>query len=186
MKFDKEKFNEKIGEIAHDAKNIALDVTDKTKDAVVKTKEVALKSKDSVMEKMDVNGDGNVDIEDIIILGIKTPGVKISRSEFLKKELTKNYQEDIINKTIETTPMNAGISNEDIDKIADEVIKYERNCVSGISAALGLSGGISMVATIPADIVQYYGYMLRATQKLMYLYGFPEINLDDENKSLDT
>ena len=82
--------------------------------------------------------------------------------------------------------MNAGISNEDIDKIADEVIKYERNCVSGISAALGLSGGISMVATIPADIVQYYGYMLRATQKLMYLYGFPEINLDDENKSLDT
>ena len=186
MKFDKEKFNEKIGEIAHDAKNIALDVTDKTKDAVVKTKEVALKSKDAVMEKMDVNGDGNVDIEDIIILGIKTPGVKISRSEFLKKELTKNYQEDIINKAIETTPMNAGISNEDIDKIADEVIKYERNCVSGISAALGLSGGISMVATIPADIVQYYGYMLRATQKLMYLYGFPEINLDDENKSLDT
>ena len=89
MKFDKEKFNEKIGEIAHDAKNIALDVTDKTKDAVVKTKEVALKSKDAVMEKMDVNGDGNVDIEDIIILGIKTPGVKISRSEFLKKELTK-------------------------------------------------------------------------------------------------
>ena len=186
MKFDKEKFNEKIGEIAHDAKNIALDVTDKTKDAVVKTKEVALKSKDAVMEKMDVNVDGNVDIEDIIILGIKTPGVKISRSEFLKKELTKNYQEDIINKAIETTPMNAGISNEDIDKIADEVIKYERNCVSGISAALGLSGGISMVATIPADIVQYYGYMLRATQKLMYLYGFPEINLDDENKSLDT
>lgn len=186
MKFDKEKFNEKLGVFAHDAKNIALDVTDKTKDAVVKTKEVALKSKDAVMEKMDVNGDGNVDIEDIIILGIKTPGVKISRSEFLKKELTKNYQEDIINKAIETNPMNAGISNEDIDKIADEVIKYERNCVSGISAALGLSGGISMVATIPADIVQYYGYMLRATQKLMYLYGFPEINLDDENKTLDT
>ena len=165
MKFDKEKFNEKLGVFAHDAKNIALDVTDKTKDAVVKTKEVALKSKDAVMEKMDVNGDGNVDLEDIIILGIKTPGVKISRSEFLKKELTKNYQEDIINNAIETTPMNAGISAQDIDKIADEVIKYERNCVSGISAALGLSGGISMVATIPADIVQYYGYMLRATQK---------------------
>lgn len=41
MKFDKEKFNEKLGAFAHDAKNIALDVTDKTKDAVVKTKDLA-------------------------------------------------------------------------------------------------------------------------------------------------
>lgn len=31
-------------------------------------------------------------------------------------------------------------------------------------------GGFAMVATLPADIVQYYGYLLRATQKLLYLY----------------
>lgn len=186
MKIDKEKLNNKLKVFANDAKNIAVDVTDKTKDTVLKTKEVALKSKDVVLEKMDVNGDGNIDIEDIIILGIKTPGVKISKDEFLRKELNKKYSEDVINKAIDTTLINAGIKQSDIDKIADEVIKYERNCVSGISAALGLSGGISMVATIPADIVQYYGYMLRTAQKLMYLYGFPEINLDDENKTLDT
>lgn len=82
--------------------------------------------------------------------------------------------------------MHAGIKKEEIDKIADEVIKYERNCVSGISTLLGMPGGLAMAATIPTDIVQYYGYMLRATQKLMYLYGFPEINVDEKNNKFDS
>ena len=49
-----------------------------------------------------------------------------------------------------------------------------------------------MVATLPTDIAQYYGYMLRAIQKLLYLYGFPEINvengvnIDDETMNLIT
>ena len=80
----------------------------------------------------------------------------------------------------------AGISAEEIDKIADEVIKFERNCVSGISAVLGMPGGAAMAATIPADIVQYYGYTLRAIQKLLYLYGFPEIDTDEEGIFLDS
>lgn len=42
-----------------------------------------------------------------------------------------------------------------------------------------------MVATIPADIIQYYGYMLRAAQELMYLYGFPEIDIDGNGEILD-
>ena len=43
-----------------------------------------------------------------------------------------------------------------------------------------------MAATIPADIVQYYGYTLRTTQKLLYLYGFPEIDNDENGLQLDT
>ena len=66
------------------------------------------------------------------------------------------------------------------------MIEYERRCVSGISAALGAPGGLAMAATIPADIAQYYGYMLRATQKLLYLYGFPEINVEEEGNKFDT
>ena len=63
---------------------------------------------------------------------------------------------------------------------------YERYCVTGISSALGAPGGWAVAATIPADIVQYYGYTLRATQKLMYLYGFPEIDSDEEGLQLDS
>ena len=39
---------------------------------------------------------------------------------------------------------------------------------AGIPAALGMPGGVAMAAAIPADIAQYYGYMLQAAQKEMY------------------
>ena len=179
MKINKEKVEEKIDSIAKGAKNIAVNVTDKTKGVVIKSKE-------KVVETMDVNGDGNIDIEDVIIMGLRTPGIKIKRDEFFHKELMKNYSADVIAKAIETTPANAGINVKEIDLIADNVIKFERNCVSGISAALGAPGGAAMAATIPADIIQYYGYMLRATQKLMYLYGFPEIDVEEKDHGLDS
>ena len=134
-------------------------------------KNAIIKAKDAVIKALDQNGNGTIDIEDIIVLAIKTPGVHITRANFLKKELFKNYPQEVIDKAIETTPAQAGIPSNEIDKIADEIIKFERNCVSGISAALGAPGGWAMAATIPADIVQYYGYTLRATQKLLYLYG---------------
>ena len=89
-------------------------------------------------------------------------------------------------KAIAKTPVAAKIPAEDIDKIADAVIQYERYFVSGISTALGAPGGAAMVATIPADIIQYYGYMLRAAQKLMYLYGFPQIVSEDDETQIDS
>ena len=88
-------------------------------------------------------------------MALKVPGVKINRAEFLRKEFFKNHPEEQIELAIANTPAKAGIEREEIDKIADEVIAFERNAVSGISAALGLPGGAAMVAAIPADIAQY-------------------------------
>ena len=135
---------------------------------------------------MDVNGDGQVDIEDVIIMGLKVPGICIKRDEFLRSEFMKGYPQEVINDAIAFNPAHAGITTKEIEKYADEVIKYERNCVSGISVALSMPGGFAMAATIPADIVQYYGYTLRATQKLLYLYGFPEVDSDEEGIRLDS
>jgi len=179
VKVDKDKLISKVGAFAKDAKKLTGDISLRTKGIIEKTKT-------KVIETMDVNGDGNINIEDIIILGLKTPGIRISRSEFLKNELMKKYSKEVIEKAIKTTPAKAGISVKEVDVIADSVIKLERNCVSGISAALGTPGGVSMVATIPADIIQYYGYMLRAAQKLMYLYGFPEINVEEKGQDFDS
>lgn len=145
-----------------------------------------IKAKDSIVKALDQNGNGEIDIEDIITLAFKTPGVHVTRANFLQKELYKNHSQAVIDKAIATTPAQAGIPSDEIDNIADEVINYERNCVSGISAALGAPGGWAMAATIPADIVQYYGYTLRATQKLLYLYGFPEVDSDEEGIRLDS
>lgn len=151
-----------------------------------KTKELTDKSQQAVFAAIDQNGDGKFGIEDVIIMGLKVPGVRVDREQFLQKELQMKVSQKVIDDAIAYNPMHAKIPSELIDKIADEVIKYERNCVSGISAALGVAGGFTMVATVPADIAQYYGYMLRVAQKLMYLYGFPAIDLEEKGQSFDS
>lgn len=165
-------------------------MTNKMFDSFGAVKNALEKAKDTAVgkatEALDANNEGTVDIQDIIILAIKLPGVHITRESFLRKELFKNYPPEVIDDAVARTPALAGISEADIDRIADEVIKFERNCVSGISVALGVPGGAAMAATIPADVVQYYGYTLRAIQKLLYLYGFPEIDSDGEGISLDS
>lgn len=173
-------------------KNVIENTGNEVKKAVSKGKDIVFDSKDKVFDALDINKDGRVDTEDIIVLGLRIPGVHIDREEFLRKQFMKNYANDVIQDAVKFNPAHAGITVEEIDNIADQVIQYERNCVSGISLALGAPGGVAMVATLPTGIAQYYGYMLRAIQKLSYLYGFPEINvengvnIDDETMNLIT
>ncbi len=173
-------------------KNVIENTGNEVKKAVSKGKDIVFDSKDKVFDALDINKDGRVDTEDIIVLGLRIPGMHIDREEFLRKQFMKNYANDVIQDAVKFNPAHAGITVEEIDNIADQVIQYERNCVSGISLALGAPGGVAMVATLPTDIAQYYGYMLRAIQKLLYLYGFPEINvengvnIDDETMNLIT
>lgn len=175
-----------IDSTAELTKKTINNTTEFTKKATIEAKDKIIEVKDEAIKMIDENGNGSIDIEDIIIMGLRVKGIRINRSEFLRAELYKNYDEKVIEDAIKHNLMHAGIKKEEIDKIADEVIKYERNCVSGISTLLGMPGGLAMAATIPTDIVQYYGYMLRATQKLMYLYGFPEINVDEKNNKFDS
>ena len=166
------------------------DKRDKAKKAVKTIGESGVKvvhnTKDSLVKALDQDGNGQIDSSDIILMALKVPGVRINRAEFLRKEFFKHCSPETIEKAIETTPAEANIDRELIDKIADEVIKFERNAVSGISTALGIPGGAAMVATIPADIAQYYGYMMRAAQKMLYLYGFPEIEIGEDGVILDS
>ena len=151
-----------------------------------KTTEIAAKTKNEVVNFIDENGNGEIDIEDVIVKGLRVPGIRINRANFLQKELLKRYPQEMIDEAIRTNPMSAGIKPKDIDEIADQVIEHERRGVSGISTALSMPGGVAMLATIPADIVQYYGYMLRATQELLYLYGFPEIDVNEKESKFDS
>ena len=182
-KFDFRQLADDLGKAA----TTAADSVGKTAVAVAdKTKEVATKSQQAILGAIDQNGNGEIDIEDVIVMGLRVPGIRIDRAAFLQKELHMKCTQEQIDDAIAHNPLHAKIPLEVIDKIADEVIKYERACVSGISTALGMPGGVAMVATIPADIAQYYGYMLRATQKLMYLYGFPAIDLEEKGQTFDT
>lgn len=161
--------------------------TNETNDHEDKTpkKHLLSKTKDAFIAVLDENGNGEIDIADVIIKGMKMPGIRINRDEFLRKQLFKLYPREIIDIAVNESPLKAHIPQKQIDKIADEVIKFERSCVSGISTVLGMPGGVTAVATASVDIAQYYGYLLRATQKLMYLYGFPQIATDEGDDGFD-
>lgn len=150
-----------------------------------KAKELVAKSWENIVNVIDLNENGEIDVEDIIIYGIKTPGIRINRAEFLQKELFKNYPQEVIDIAIKCNPARAGIPSEEIDRIAGEVIKYERKFVTRIATVLGVPGGIFMLVAAPADFLQNYAYMIRAAQKLLYLYGFPEIVSEEKGEMID-
>ena len=138
-----------------------------------------------VIATFDENNDGKLDINDIILKCIKAPGTKINREKFLRKELRKLATEEQIELAIKENPMEAGIDQEIIDKVAEKVIKQEKLKVCSLSAACSaLTGPIGWLF-IPFDKIQYYRYLLRSIQKLLYLYGFPQLNLEYKNDVLE-
>lgn len=140
----------------------------------------------NIMASLDQNGNGSLDIEDIIILALQQPHIKVDRTEFLTEELKDYVSEEQLEIAISTNPYTAKIDSETIEKIANSVIQKELNSVSGISAVLGSAGGLASLATVPTDLAQYYAYMLRVAQELMYLYGFPEIDVNVNTSQLNS
>ena len=169
------------------AKNIGEKVNEKIDNKSKDNNKNGLKKDKNVLnifaDKLDINGDGKVDLKDFVLMAVKVPGVNINRREFLKKELGKKNNEKKVAIALEQNPKLAKIDDATIEYIADDVIEAERKKVVAISAALGVSGAAAI--TLPADITQYFAFMLRAAQKLMYLYGYPELNVN-ENMDDDT
>lgn len=152
-----------------------------------KTVEYAHLAGEKALEKFDVNDDGVFDFKDVITASLKLPGVKIDRADFLQKSFAKVCKQETINNAIANTPAKAGIKLDTVNKIADDVIEYERNCVTSVSTGLGVvPGGVGVaIGTSVADITQYYGFMIRVAQKLMYLYGFPQVDFEKDDQPVD-
>lgn len=150
------------------------------KNEATPTKTENTKSMQKLTQSLDVNKDGVFDIEDIITICLRAPGASVDREDFLRKELSRKYPENVVSKAIDSTPLEANVLQQDIDQIADNVIKYEQRCATGFSAIC------SFAITMPADLAQYYLFLIRAIQKLMYLYGFPQIEAYDEHLGIDT
>ncbi|MEU9575037.1 hypothetical protein AB0D62_35325 [Streptomyces massasporeus] len=109
----------------------------------------------------------------------RLPGVRIHREAYLRKALARYCSEDEIRVAVEETPAAAGIPFDVLDKAANDSIRYETAKVSALSAAAGLPGFMALPATVPADLAQYFGHMLRIAQKLAYLYSWPDLFSDD-------
>ena len=104
---------------------------------------------------------------------LRLRSVQIDREQFLRSELKKRWVSDAdIERAIATDVITAGINPEILDDIAKSAITFETRKSSALSAAAGLPGALGMVATVPADVTQYYVHAFRIMQKLAYVYGW--------------
>lgn len=112
-------------------------------------------------------------MEEIISKSIQIPGVKVDRNKFLAEEFSSkvNILENIIN----NGPIATGITREEINNIANKLIIKRTSQSSVASFAAGIPGGFAMAATIPADVLQFFGMSLRLAQELSYLYGAEDL-----------
>ena len=117
---------------------------------------------------------------------IRLRGVQIDRDDYLRQELRKlGADDDTIALALETTPVQAGLTPAQLDQLAVATIAFETRKSAAISFAAGLPGGFAMLATIPADVTQYYVHAFRVMQKLAYIYGWKDFlgdldEIDDE------
>lgn len=107
--------------------------------------------------------------------------VKIDRGDFLRSEIKKRFPEIDADFAVETTPAEAGIAPEDLDRMAIDTIDLETKKCAGLSFLAGIPGGLAMVGTVPADLAQYFAHVMRIEQKLAYIYGWQTfLNEEDE------
>lgn len=109
----------------------------------------------------------------------KLPGVKINRAAYLRTALKRHCTEEQIARATADSPAAAGIPLMVITEVANTAIAYETSKVTGLSTLAGIPGGLAMVGTVPADLAQNIGHMLRVAQKLAYIYSWPDLFTDD-------
>ena len=125
------------------------------------------------------------DFNEVLAAVVKAPMVKIDRAEFLKNNFSREVEPKMVDKIVQTNPIKAGVSEHVLEKIARECIMYETYKVSALSFGTGFVG----LFGISADLAQYLAHVLRISQKLAYIYGYPSMisidgGMDDATKNI--
>ena len=116
-------------------------------------------------------------------LAISSPGVKVDRESFLRKELKGKVPDSIIERSIAVGTIQAGVPKELAEKLAQNVINSKCVLTSIISFASGIPGGaLGLFGGSAVDITQYFGNFFNLSQKLMYIYGYKDISEFDSSQ----
>jgi len=124
------------------------------------------------------------------LIGIlKMPGAKINRVSFLRKTF-KGLPQEKMKLCIDESPTKV-VPYDMIEKKANSIINAHATKATAISTVAGIPGGFTMLASIPADLANYYFHVVAVGQKLGYLYGFPDMvdncgNLTEDGKIMLT
>lgn len=110
---------------------------------------------------------------------LKIPHVLVNRQKFL----SQTFDEFGLKPTDFIINNGQKILRPEIrDKILGTVIKETAQDSSKIAFINGIPGGLTMIATLPADLLQYYIFVVILAQKIGYLFGLA--NLLDLNNNL--
>lgn len=133
-------------------------------------------------EKTSNDSNKEVALEKVISSAIKIRGVKVDRKSFLEEMFAAD--EEIIENVIEMGPVAANIPQERLAALSNKLILKRTGESSIASFVAGIPGGLAMAATVPLDVLQFFGMALRLAQELSYLYGADDLwcngNVDDE------
>jgi hypothetical protein len=110
---------------------------------------------------------------------MKLPGAKVDRESFLKREFSQFCERELVDRIIAEGIEKTHVDGEILDKAAEDVIVFHTTLVTGASFVSGLPGGMALAGTIPADLIQYYYHLVVASQKLAYVYGWPDLETDE-------
>lgn len=123
-----------------------------------------------------------VALESVITTAIQIPGVKVERKKFLAEMFAT--EDVIIQDVLDLGPIAANVSQERLSQLANKHILKRTSESSIASFVAGIPGGFAMAATIPLDILQFFGMALRLAQELSYIYGADDLwqdgKVDDE------
>ena len=129
------------------------------------------------MEEKDNDLTKQMMLEEVITKAVQIPGVKVNRKQFLAEQFAS--KSDNLEEILDKGPVEAGIKKEDINLLSKKLILTRTSQSSMASFVAGIPGGLAMAATIPADVLQFFGMSLRLAQELSYLYGAQDL-WDDE------
>lgn len=121
-------------------------------------------------------------LESVVTSAVKIPGVKVDRKTFLA-EIFRN--EDVsMQEILDDGPIHANVSQDKLATLSSKLILKRTSQSSLASFAAGIPGGLAIAATLPADVLQFFGMSLRLAQELSYLYGADDLwqdgQIDDE------
>ncbi len=124
-------------------------------------------------------GKNDLTWNNVMSLAMQMPGVAVDRQSFLTTTFLPILDEDNLKNMLSGHRPLEYVSLEQLDAIAQAIIKDHLLKVTALSAATGIPGGPWVIATLPADMAQYYYHVFVLSQKMAYLYGYPDFRSTD-------
>lgn len=130
----------------------------------------------------------SVEVEKMLNGLFKLPTCKVNRNDFLIDSFSAYYPMDKVMELLETSPVKAQVPAELLDRVSRQAIKSETYKATGCSFVTGASpvGLLTAVPAATADMVQFMVHSLRLSQKLAYIYGWPELTEMEGGKKILT